>query len=1073
MKNLRWICVTVGLLVAQLGSAGVSVEMPEKGNFESRNLQKSNSLVEVETYYSANAFRMNAEWVIEGFSLKDSALSTGNYLSNKVYSAESKPIFVPANLGDGEKLHLSLSHEFSVERYYDEVELYIQEEGKEYRRYLHRGGTSKSYEEYLDVTHLAGKNIRLKLQMKSDLSEEGTGWNIRRISLLKTAEGVAEEKVSVRSTVNISSAVADIIYQGFSVYGYPQKMHIYFKPVDQSGKFVNNISLDDLEVKLDGEQIEGMSRNCMSLTRLNSTSNLEVKLSFLMDNSGSMSDDIEGVKSNIIELVERIRQSMKASAGFARFGFLGDCPYVRNPFTRGYFADLTKPEEAEMFVNDWYSNNESTGSLEQYYAVLNDMIDDQSLEWGSNSQKVLIMIGDESALESPNNGDCIKGGGVVYDETEKDKIIKKLNKNGYQLFLIQNSDDASFKGMAEATGGALVDIETEGGYDIIFDKISEALKEKYILTIDLDCLDKTIDECGDHTIEIGIHGTSNTNEINACPYIHVVRTPETQKYDTESVSPNANDVRVGIQAFKVDKNGSKNEIVGNDVTKVTAYLKDSKSTQFSPYIAERIDGAWYAEVPSEMLYENAVVNYCFRIDFSDGSYILTSPEGTEPYDSWTIAVRPNTPPHYRGDEIFTLGGICEPTNVCVTLTDDNNHIEEAFINYRRLGAPDSYTSAPMERQEGDTYCGEIPAAFSVAPGFEYFFSAKDNFGATTYHGSSESPKLKAIEYKVQANEPETKYVTLKSSSYEDCRKFQKGDTIFVYYDNNCTENYQSLSTVYPVTRDNYSLLRFPILVNTNSEGVKNGLNNNDPISISLLRNGTVYDISNGDLFEKDQDGITVNLPYSANLEIEGNWRKIENGGTVCSTTNNTDFGYVTTPKTNEFLIKNYVGCSDVTIESIDFENGNDQFVATVSQTNIPRYTASGFEITYKGEQDADAVAVITFKDVNGDKFIYRFNVSGRKADLSNSCEDVEIFNPLTPSKHTIWIKTIVPSGRLHVYAEDLNGKLIKSFYNGLIHAGNIEVDLYDLVNYKGQYLIVIEREGMPTCSSLLFSNGGE
>lgn len=41
MKNLRWICVTVGLLVAQLGSAGVSVEMPEKGNFESRNLQKS------------------------------------------------------------------------------------------------------------------------------------------------------------------------------------------------------------------------------------------------------------------------------------------------------------------------------------------------------------------------------------------------------------------------------------------------------------------------------------------------------------------------------------------------------------------------------------------------------------------------------------------------------------------------------------------------------------------------------------------------------------------------------------------------------------------------------------------------------------------------------------------------------------------------------------------------------------------------------------------------------------------------------------------------------------------------
>ena len=118
--------------------------MPEKGNFESRNLQKSNNLVEVETYYSANAFRMNAEWVIEGFSLKDSALSTGNYLSNKVYSAESKPIFVPANLGDGEKLHLSLSHEFSVERYYDEVELYIQEEGKEYRRYLHRGGTSKT-----------------------------------------------------------------------------------------------------------------------------------------------------------------------------------------------------------------------------------------------------------------------------------------------------------------------------------------------------------------------------------------------------------------------------------------------------------------------------------------------------------------------------------------------------------------------------------------------------------------------------------------------------------------------------------------------------------------------------------------------------------------------------------------------------------------------------------------------------------------------------------------------------------------------------------------------------------------
>ncbi|MCY1042311.1 TonB-dependent receptor [Corallococcus sp. bb12-1] len=70
----------------------------------------------------------------------------------------------------------------------------------------------------------------------------------------------------------------------------------------------------------------------------------------------------------------------------------------------------------------------------------------------------------------------------------------------------------------------------------------------------------------------------------------------------------------------------------------------------------------------------------------------------------------------------------QPLQLDATLVDGGK-VLEVFVRYRGPGEP--YIQVPMERQYGDLYRAEIPAAHMVAPGVEYYVEAAMVDGART------------------------------------------------------------------------------------------------------------------------------------------------------------------------------------------------------------------------------------------------------------------------------------------------------------------------------------------------------
>lgn len=1050
--------VALGLLPVMMGYAQ---EEKEKGLFGRVAVAETELVGAAETFYSADVAALSKSWASSDFRQIDGVYSTGNYKPNDTLAAVSPVMELPAVDGK-EKLYLKVNEEFHTESDYDFVMTSVSEDnGKTYRRICRRSGVADVYDEYSDLTPWAGKKVRVKFSLVSDGSVEGKGWNIKGVSVEKHMP-ISQQTFALRSSnFSVASAVHELEYLGFEQpsVGKLTQFKLYISASTSDGDFVPGLKASDLEVRM-GKNI--IDESCISLERLNDYSNQAVDIAFLIDHSGSMQDDMDGVADNIEALVENIGTSMDASAGIYRFGFGGvaSCPKEQVMWGPDFFLNIADKNDVENpnrgdFIAKWRSY-EASGSYEPYYGVLNDMAEGMSLNYRKTSQKVIIFIGDEDAIDGTNEKDCPEG--TVYAASERERLIKKLNGN-FQLFTIVKPG-AGFDGMAVQTGGRTIDIDNNSGYEAIIEAIGDKLKERYVVTIDFAKCGLQPDSC----LEVKV-GETTSGEIclDIVPQPTIKRTESTMEYDVKSVKIGSGDEKVGVSVEGLPE--------GETVDSVEVYLANVKDKNFKGYVTEaKVGDGYYVNVPSDMLEENAVICYYFRVYVGDEYYIYSSPDGLYPYGYWTVTVAPNEPPMF-GEPSVTVNGVCQPSQMCVTLSDKNDNLQKdkVFMYYRKKGSSDEYVSHKMAESGNGVYCASAPAPYSVAPGIEYFFSAEDELGSLTYKGTSEIPLIEEISAELPESEKGAESgVTLNVNQENDCAsEFMSGDEIFAYFDNGCGG--QSLGG-YAKVSGNVSVLDIETLFNSSDMEIRNGFENGDRMFIQLLRGGTLYDISTESSVYEDYSDVSVSLPSMPMIDVKSDWwREVPNGSETVSYDNNTYFGFAQTAVKKDFIINNPTGCGAVEISA---EVSNKHFTLSDTIFKLENYEHGvGFSIEYDGEEDARGIVTLhcTGKGEDGSKFSYdyTFAVEGRSTVPFEPCDGVTIDMPLSDKDRLINIKVGSQNGWVSVYVVDSQGRVQRVVYNGYA-ANDLSLDLRNAVQDlpKTQtYFVVVEREGLGGCSS--------
>ena len=1070
--------VRIGMISASLlASASMNASEFPKGNFEKYEIMVANKPQNAQTVLKMDAKEMADKWSSSDFKLVDGVYATGRYAPSAELTTTSPEISLPGQVGD-EKIYLRVDSRFETERGYDFVRVSFSEDGRNYKRILSRSGRTESYSDYVDITPLSGKNIKFKFALSSDDSLQGEGWAIESMSIVREQE---KGGATLRAGgVSLKSAVAKLSYLGFAQGQYPNKLSVYFSARTQSGEFVKNLSASDVDVYWNGVNVDA---HCIEMAPLNENSNLPVDIAFLMDNSNSMSDEVDGVKKNVFDLANSLR-NLNTRIGTYYFGQSDCADRIKAMYDikgiPSFYASLgNKFNNSQQslinynaFVSLWTDEIQGMyGGIEPYYSVLWDMVEQQNLNYRSNSQKVLILIGDECAFSNGNEYDCSRKN-RVYTSADKQPLIEALKSNGFQLFTIVDNNNGwgdsglpwenrSFTGMAEETGGVDIDIHSNTDYSEIFRKINKTLAERYVLTIDLDSckLDPSIP-----SIEITIIN-EESEVVSTGPIVmntsakgKIVRTPSTVLYDTQSARvEDANSIQVGADVSDLPS--------GVSVSDMHIYVKmDNEQTYVELENVAQVGDGWYGQIPSDMIVPNAVIDYRFRAELSNGDYVLSSPEGTEPYDYWTITVLPNTPPHISHDVDIEMSGAC---NIIVS-TDivDDGSVKEAILWYRASGSVDDYQMSVSSEVKGDRYFFEISSDLSIVPGFDYFIQAFDNLGAKTTYGTETMPLTKVVSSGVIEGQTGARRNVTLSVLHTNCSSFEEGDEIFMYGENDCGT--PMLVGSYNVDAETKTIARFSVLENTSTSTAtqKNGLRSGELVTIMLRRGTEIYDVTdlNSNVYRGRGSYMRADLPSNPTLFVLGNYKKIENGSTTCHTENFTDFGHVSSPRTNTFEITNYSGCGDVTVNSIT--SSSEHFKVTKSIERIPNGAAASFDIMYDGIEDATAIITISTAFVD-----YTFTVTGKVLSGQSTCDGVTVSNPVNMANHGIHITT-EREGHLYVYAVDTDGKLVAVIYNGRMHKGdNIELDLYEKfygIVPTGEYYIVVEREGKPVCSNPVY-----
>ena len=225
---------------------------------------------------------------------------------------------------------------------------------------------------------------------------------------------IAETKETVFTDLEVESNS----YYEYSVAAYNGIMGIPSDTILGSTKFVTaEEAFDVLAEFTDGKAYESTSVYELSdviLTVIGEQAQASGDLVFLIDNTGSMSDDIYIIQTNLNDIIDALPEGVRV--GVAEYGDNNVDPYDwydSTPLTTGL-------ETVKTYINN-ITTTSGGDTPESVYDGLYKAIEE--MNWSSTVKKMIIVIGDAPPLEGSYTNYTLKN---VVDKAKESGIVTNL-----------------------------------------------------------------------------------------------------------------------------------------------------------------------------------------------------------------------------------------------------------------------------------------------------------------------------------------------------------------------------------------------------------------------------------------------------------------------------------------------------------------------------------------------------------------------------------------------------------------------------------------------------------------------
>jgi hypothetical protein len=424
---------------------------------------------------------------------------------------------------------------------------------------------------------------------------------------------------------------------------------------------------------------------------------------FVMDNSGSMSDEQAAVRQNVNSFVTSLNNSgINFALGLCRYGagINGGKPVFEDE------GVLTT--DAEYFKNNVWLRNTIDGGHEPGYRSILESVNSVSFRPGS--QKIIIIITDETPDQ---------------DEITMEQALVACENSSVALFALTNDNLFDFfRSITDATNGEVYDIKSP--FNEILDYISAAVSSTYIVQYESETKNWGSDGI---LAEVFVNNNNFTDSDTiryypgGAPVIQL--TTNTLELMKQAWNPGST-IKISVS------------ITDNyEPTLRIAYLYYRTSGTVSYHKLQlTLEGGnvYSASIPVDSIKKPGVD---FYFQATDGQSTITKPSVNPLSNPFQIAILPNVAPAVTLNPIpYYIQG--NPIEFVATITDNTNKVDTAILFYRKVGQL-LYQSMAFVQQQGSEYKAIIPAEFADLATIEFYIKVTDDFGVSTHVGFPDNP----------------------------------------------------------------------------------------------------------------------------------------------------------------------------------------------------------------------------------------------------------------------------------------------------------------------------------------------
>ncbi|MBT1708762.1 T9SS type A sorting domain-containing protein [Fulvivirgaceae bacterium PWU5] len=678
-----------------------------------------------------------ATWNTQHWKVTPEGLSTGLYAKGSVSSVESPSIVLPSLSGSSERLNVYIKEWFEIESFHDKGLVQISaDKGATWKTLSVVDGKSDWHTSVVNVTEYAGKEITLAFRLVADRANQYRGWTIGGLTLKKevlpdagrrselSVGTPASKAARAGGSVGVLAAMSGRM-TGVDAQWFPRYIMSHLS-VEDGGVPLLTLTKDNFFVReyipngVGGVDTLTTARDetFFVYTPLVDTIKKPVDIVFLMDNSGSMTEERAGVAANVAAFVQQLQDSSyDFRLGLCRFGqSTGNGIPLFHDNARFYTS-------AQEYITVWNAVNTIDGGTEPAWDALYQSAAQYSFRPGA--QRIFILITDETIQGSNMNAQIIK---------DRQVIINQLVNSGVKTYTVVSAGpifEQDYGTIATATGGRSYLI-TNPFNDILRDigvEISGSYAIRYTPTSPLfDGLRRTVE------VKVNYGGSTLTLFGNYTPGAApaILRTNATMALHT---TPQLNNQPKKIEVEATDWDN----IVTNACTLYyrlagsNAAYKILNMTRTSNAPGTPTKSVWEATIPAVDAQEPGIQYY---IRATDGQATTITPEFIDrvgyPY---SFAILPNIAPLIVHTPTETIDPK-QPLVITATITDNTTQLNPASLKIRwrkDLEITEHEASLVPVAGSPDQYTFTIPAVNENTMLY-YSIVAEDNFRISTTHG---------------------------------------------------------------------------------------------------------------------------------------------------------------------------------------------------------------------------------------------------------------------------------------------------------------------------------------------------